>query len=199
MAAQDIAYILEGPVRIFIGNAANSSVPDVMPADTVPIGASPGGNWREFGFTTVEGARLSFQREYREVSSGQSRTPVKHLRGTKNERCSFNILELSLENFRDALGYGIISSVAPGVGVNGNRKLRLTDDGPILYAALLLEWIAPPDNKNMPRRVWFPFVQATSAVETSMRPNEEGNISAEFRRVGGSNGVIEILDVVAGL
>lgn len=197
--SQDIGYILEGPVLLYIGNAANSVAPDVLPADTVPIGGAPGGNWREFGFSTVEGARLSFQREYREVMSGQSRTPVKHLRGTKNERISFNLIELSLENIRDALGYGSISTLAPGVGTPGHRKLRLTDDGPILYFSIMAEYIAPPDEDNMPRRVWFPFVQATSAVETSMRPNEESSISVEFRRVGGSNGIVEIHDVLAAL
>lgn len=197
--AQNISYILESIVRIFVGNPASDVAPDVLPADTVPILGNWGGNWREWGFTTPDGAGLSFQREYRGVPTAQSYSEVKHLRGTKNERISWTLIEMSLDNIRDALGYGTITTVAPGAGTPGNRKLRLTDDSPMLYKAVGAEGIAPPDEDNQPRRIWFPYAQATSAVEFRMRPSEESQMGVEFRRVGGSEGVVEIHDVLAAL
>lgn len=198
--AQDIRAILEGEVRILIGNSSRATVPDVLPADNVPIGGAWGGGWRELGFTTEDGVTFTFERSYVDVMTAQSRTAVKSMRGTTIERIACTLLEMTLENFKDVAGYGSITTVAAGSGTYGHRDYAMDSRTPIRYLAIGIEGIAPPDEDGMPRRIYMPLGIATATGDVNQRIGQASTLPAQFTRQGSAvEGMVLIRDVLAPL
>lgn len=199
--ALDRRNVLEGPVNVYFGNSAYAVSPDTMPADSVPLSGNVGGNWRSAGYTNDDGVVESFEIDRGEVMTAQQRHPVLRPVNGYTDTISGTLLETTLENLRDILGRGTISTVASGSGTRGHKELRLTDatDQTI---AVLVEGIAPPSDGGMPRRILYPAVQATATVELTQAMGETGATSGaafEFTRVGGAESEIFIRDVLAPL
>lgn len=188
-------------MHVYFGNSAYHVTPDVMPANTVPLGGNVGGNWRSAGYTNDDGVAESFAQDRGAVMTAQQRHPVLRPVNGYTDTVSGTLLETTLENLRDILGRGTISTIAAGSGTPGQKQLRLTDatDQTI---AVLVEGVAPPSDGGMPRRIFFPAVQATGTVELNQRMGEAGAASGaafEFTRVGGVEGEPIIRDVLAAL
>lgn len=200
MAAQDIRSILEGEVRILIGNSSRATIPDVLPADNVPIGGAWGGGWRELGFTTEDGVTFTFDRTYNDQMTAQSRTAVKSMRGATVERIACTILEITLDNFKDIAGYGVIQNTPAGVGTYGHRDLQFDPRTAIRYIAVGVEGIAPPDEDGMPRRIYMPLALATATGDMSQRIGQASTLPAQFNRQGNAvEGMTIIRDILKPL
>lgn len=197
---QDIRNILEGEVRILVGNSIRAAIPDVLPADNVPIGGSWGGGWRELGFTTEDGVTLTFERNYTEQMTAQSRTSVKNLRGTTVERVACQLLEITLENFREITGYGTILTTPAGSGTYGHRDYQMDSRTPLRYVAIGVEGIAPPDEDGMPRRIYLPLALATATGDMVQRIGQASQLPAQFSRQGSAaEGMAIIRDILKPL
>lgn len=198
MAVYDIGSILEGPVRILIGSPSNAAIPDVLPDDDVAIFGSWGGNWRELGYTTEDGITFTFEANYQDVMTAQNRGSVKRLKGTSNERVSCSLLEITLENFRDVCGYGQIATVPAGVSTYGHRDLVFDPSLPPVYKAVAIEGIAPPDEDNVPRRIFLPFAATTATGDMVQRIGQPSTLPCSFARQGnGADTLVVIRDVLA--
>lgn len=199
MAAQDIRSILEGECRIMIGNSIRATVPDVLPADNIPIGGAWGGNWRELGFTTEDGITLTFEMNYSDVMTAQQRHSVKNLRGTGAERVACSLLEVTLDNFMAVAGYGTITTVAAGVGTFGHRDYSMDHRTPIRYVAIGIEGTAPPDEDGVPRRIFLPYALSTATGDMVQRIGQPSALPCLFQRQGGPEGIPIIRDVLKAL
>lgn len=199
MAAQDIRSILEGECRIMIGNSIRATVPDVLPADNIPIGGAWGGNWRELGFTTEDGITFTFEMNYSDVMTAQQRHSVKTIRGTGAERIACSLLEITLDNFLAVAGYGTITTVAAGVGTFGHRDYSMDHRTPIRYVAIGVEGTAPPDEDGVPRRLYFPYALSTATGDMVQRIGQPSALPCLFARQGGPEGIPIIRDVLKAL
>lgn len=198
MVAYDIASILEGPVRILAGNASNAAIPDVLPADSVAIFGPFGGNWRELGYTTEDGITFTFEANYGDVMTAQDRGSVKRLKGTSNERVACSLLEVTLENFKEVAGYGTITTTPAGVSTFGHRDLSFDNTTPPQYKAICVEGIAPPDEDDCPRRIFFPYAASTATGDVVQRIGQPSTLPCAFARQGtGVNSIVVIRDVLA--
>lgn len=192
--------ILEGPVAMYIGAGAEATTPDVMPADTIAFGGNVGGTWRSAGYLGEDGVVASFDVERGEVRTASTRGVI--LRPTNDyiDSVSGTLLEPTLQNIRDMATRGTIAVVAAGVSTPGHNELTMSapDSTPI---AVLLEGLAPPIDGGYPRRVFFPSVFATAAVELTQRIGEDGmnaGIPFELTRTGDwTASTPKIRDVIA--
>jgi hypothetical protein len=184
------ANLLEGVARIFVGTA-NS---DVLPADTVAIGGSWGGAWRDLGYTTEDGVSIAMNQTTVPVPSGQTRTPVHYLQGTVEDIISCTLTEATLLNIKLVAGRGAITTVAPG-GSPGHDLLTLGDATAVNFVAIGFEGVAPPNTKSNPRRILFPKALSTASVTYNQRTGAVAGIPAQFSRVGGTGNDMQWLDV----
>jgi|GEM_PF-4498584 len=193
--------IPEGPVYVYFGASAYATTPDVMPADTLAFGGVLTGTWRAVGYTNDDGITTSHEQDRGEVMSAQQRTPVLRPRNNAVDMVTGTLLEVTLENLRDILGRGTITTTPPATGVAGFKQLRLTDSiAPTI--AVLIEGIAPPTDGGKPRRIFFPAVEATGTVEVTQNIGEAGanaGVAFEFTRVGGTESEPIYRDVLAAL
>jgi hypothetical protein len=183
--------ILEGPSRFFLG-VANT---DVLPADTVALGGSWGGSWRDVGYLTEEGVSITFNQTFNPVMSSQDRNPILQLPGATNDTIACTFTEATLLNIKAATGRGTINSVAPVGATPGYDNLALAQSTSINYIALGFEGIAPPNNKSNPRRILFPRAMATASVAINQRIGQPTGIPAQFARMGGVGNDPNIHDV----
>jgi hypothetical protein len=189
--------ILAGNVRILAGIAANATTgtPDVLPADTVLVGAAWGGGWVDLGYTTDAGVTPHFEFAWAGVPTAQESTPATYFPGEANDHIATILLENTLANLKKALGRGVLTSVAPG-GSPGHDLLTLTDPTSPSYLAIGVEWVAPPNTKSNPRRILMPIAMATQPVESAYRRTTPGGIPVQFMRAGpAALSAPQILDV----
>lgn len=194
--------VLEGPVYVYFGASCYADTPDVMPADTVAFGGTPGGTWVSAGFTSEDGIQEHFEVDRGAVMTAQQRTPILRPLNSTTHTLTGTLLEVTLPNLAYILGLDpavAITHVAPGAGAAGHDELRISDPAgdPI---AILIEGKAPPLGGGMPRRILYPAVSATGTVEPLQRQGEDGataGVAFEFSRVGGVESEVIIRDVLA--
>jgi hypothetical protein len=194
--AADNKNILSGIVRVFFGNPGNGVSPDALPANTVAFGAAWTGAWREVGFTTDEGVHLILEQTFSEVAVAQQRSPALLLPTAANDRVTFTMLESTLENLRDALGRGAITTIAAASGTPGQKELTISEATTVQYVAVGFEGVAPPNTDGMPRRVLIPTAMAVAAVDLQFTHTVQQGIPVELRSLVGD---IVIRDVLQAL
>lgn len=183
--------ILEGTSRLFIGTALT----DVLPADTVVMGGSWGGTWRDFGYTTPDGVSMSINQTFNPVPTAQARNPVLQLPGTTDDTVSCTLLEATLLNIKAVTGRGTLTTLAPSGPTPGYDNLVLSAAQSVQYVAIGFEGIAPPNTKGNPRRALFPKAMATAAVTYNQRIGEATGIACTFSRVEQAGYEFNIHDV----
>jgi hypothetical protein len=192
----DSSYILEGPGYVYVGKSADDVAPDVMPADSVAFGASPGGTWAALGYTTQDGFTFGgMSPERTSVLSGQQRAPVKRLPGNAEETVSFTLTELTLANIRTVAGRGTLATVAAGSGTAGHTALTWTD-APNASVALLIDTFGPD---GQPRRYFYPSVDFAITGDATHQIGTEMGVPVTATRTGGSNSTPEWRDVIPAL
>lgn len=182
----DKSNILVGPVRLLLGIAADATVgtPDVLPADTVALGASWGGSWRDLGWLTDAGIRVHFESQWTAVMGAQSKNAAIYLPGAINDFFSGALLETTLINLRDAMGRGTITTVAPG-GSPGHDQLSVDTPTQLRTFAVGYEWVAPPNTKRNPQRGIIPIAMATGSLEfNATNTAVPANYPVTFTRCG---------------
>lgn len=112
--------LLSGISRMFLGTAASVDpttglviAGDALPGDNVDFGGAWGGAWRYVGFTEG-GVKATFAQTFNAIRSDQQYSPVLQIRTATEETIATTLTENTLQNIKDLLGRGTLTSVAAG-------------------------------------------------------------------------------------
>jgi hypothetical protein len=195
----NVRAVLQGRFFAWIGASIYETTPDTMPALTVNIGEIiPSSTWRYVGLTSPAGGVANFGRTTGTVMTAQYRHSVLNPTNSYEHSANLTFLQVTLDNVRDALGYGTLTNVAPGASTRGSQTLKMTDDQE-RYVALLFCGVAPPNDGGLPRWIYFPAMQATSTVAITQTIGDTGanaGVAASFMRVGGTESQPSMMDVL---
>ena len=98
---------------------------ETLPADTVAFGTAWGDDWDDVGYTQ-EGLALSIETEFDEIFVDQVEDAMRRVISSRTIMVSTNLAENTLENMVRAVGYGSLSTVAPGSGTRGHDDFTIT-------------------------------------------------------------------------
>ena len=172
----------EGPVFLMLGKSALDVSPDVLPADNVPFivaGGDWGGSWRIVGFTTEEGIQHGgLGAATTPQNTAQQRGAASIIRGVSTQTVECNLLELSAQNMKAALGSGTIVTTAT------SEDLELTDDQ-TEYVAVGVEAFGP---RGKPLRIIYPIAVASITGNVGNRIGANSSIPARWTRAGFAEG-----------
>ena len=98
---------------------------ETLPADTVVFGTTWGDDWEDVGYTQ-EGLALSIETEFNEIFVDQVEDAMRRVISSRTIMVATNLAENTLENMVRAVGYGTLSTVAPGSGTRGHDDYTIT-------------------------------------------------------------------------
>ncbi len=117
--------------RVYMAPFADA---ETLPADTVEWGTPWGGDWDNVGHTQ-EGLTLNVETEFNEIFVDQIEDAMRRVIASRTITVDTNLAENTLANMQRAVGYGSISTVAPGVGTRGHDDYTIAaGQKPTLYS-----------------------------------------------------------------
>jgi len=145
--------------------------PAAPPDDDEPLNFHWATPWTAVGATT-EGVSITFARQATDIRIEEQSTPVDQKTTTAGFTVAATLAEDTLETMRLAYGGGTITTVAPGTGTPGVKKLQLSED--VEHFAIGLEGQAPPRTGIATpwRRIVIPTVTSVAEVATAYRRAE---------------------------
>jgi len=154
--------VLVGLARGFVAEY-NALTPVELPDEEVALGAAWSPPWTPLG-ATEEGLAFLFSRETEGIFIEEQATPVHKNTTEANLAVEAVLSQDSLKTWKLAMGGGLITVVAAGVGQIGKRTLKLSTDLEQLVMAF--------EGKNAEgywRRVLIPIVTSEGKVEARYR------------------------------
>lgn len=119
---------------------------NVMPADTILWGASPGTGWVEAGLT-VGGLNVSINIPRTEVRVDQLLDPVLRIPTGRDMRMTSDLAEVTAANIQTASGVGSITTVAAISGTRGHDQLDVGASVAEIYNSILFDIKAQGDGE----------------------------------------------------
>lgn len=125
MTVYDPANMKEGIWKVWFGNPAGSSVPDVMPLDSVAYG-NPGGNFQAVGATQGGVTPDGINPPETAVYADHQRSSFGRFPGNQETTFAFNMIETAPEHMFKVSNIGALSTTAAGAGTHGDTSFKLT-------------------------------------------------------------------------
>lgn len=165
-------FVLTGPAQLWVQPWVFGT-PATLPDDDLELGGLWDTPWRAIG-ATKEGVTGRFSRTVQNITIEEQMTPVDQKTTAAGFTFTAQLSEDTLETIRDAYGGGTITTVAPGSGTIGKKKLVIGDE--LSYIAVGFETFAPPrvgvTDGDPWRRLIVPKVSSAAEVETPYRRAE---------------------------
>jgi hypothetical protein len=134
--------IIGAPLTLWVGPVGTA-----FPA----IGAAPGVGWTKVGTNgdhsyEVGGVTTTHRKTYDKVRTAGASGPVKAFLSEEDLMFGVTMLDLTLEQYQLALNGNTVTTVAPGAGTPGTKKIGLSEDvGRTREYALLVRGLSPYD------------------------------------------------------
>lgn len=139
MANQEPFEIVAGPVEVYQA-AVGTAFPDVADA--------PSGSWTLIGISgdlsyTEKGVTGTFKQKVDTVRSLGSTGPRKAFRSSEDLMFSLELMDVRAESWSQALNGNSVTTVAPGAGTAGYKKVGLSRGPDVTNIALLIRGTSP--------------------------------------------------------
>lgn len=172
---------------------------NAMPADSA-WGTAWGGVYRDVGGLDG-GLGFNIGMDYTDITFDQSIDPVAVIASGRNIRLTAGMAEITLQNLKDAITQGTISTVAASSGVRGHSDLSLDSTIAVNYLTAGFDVKASlGDGEALRPVVWK--AQCRSAVATTFGPAGKAILPLEVQAFPdplNSNRVLTFRDIIAAL
>lgn len=163
--APNLTQVMVGEAQLYYApfGEATPGQGEPMPADTVALGTSWGGNWVAIG-GTLEGVKLSKNPKTVDIRIEEQSPPADVVIDTQDISVMTTLSEEAVTNMKLAYGGGVITTQAPTTSLIGKSTLVLSDVLDLLSVGF--EGINP---EGFWVRAYIPKVVSAAQVDTSFR------------------------------
>lgn len=165
MVAPNLTDVIVGAATMYWApfGEATPGQGEPLPADSVALGGTWGGNWTYIG-GTMEGVKFSKNPKTVDIRIEEQSTPADVVIDTQDISVLTSLSEESVTNMKLAYGGGIITTQAPTGSLIGKQTLVLSDILDLLSVGF--EGVNP---EGFWVRVYVPKVVSAGQVDTSFR------------------------------
>ena len=168
--------IIGAPLTLWLGpiGTAFPAVDAVPGAGWTKVGTNGDRNYEEGGVTT------SHAKTFNKVRTAGASGPVKAFLSEEDLMFRVTLLDLTLEQYQLALNGNTVTTVAPGTGTVGTKKIGLSEDvGRTKEYALLARGLSPY-NEALAMQFCIPRVYQSGAPEVVFRKGQPAGLALQF-------------------
>lgn len=152
------------------------------------IDAAPGGAWTKVGTSgdlnyTEDGVTVDHGQSLEFWRALGSAGPRKAFRTEEELRISLTLADLSLEQYANALNYNTVTTVAPGGGTAGTKKIGLSRGLDVPQRALLVRGQASAYGETFNAQYEVPVAVQAGEPEVVFTKGEPAGLALEFEAI----------------
>jgi hypothetical protein len=149
------------------------------------INAAPAVAWTRLGTNGDRsyengGITVSHSKTYSKVRTAGASGPVKAFLDEEDLMFRVTLLDLTLEQYANALNGNIVTTVAPGVGVQGTKRIGLSEDVGVTREYALLARGLSPYNELLSLQYEIPRCFQSGAPEVVFRKGQPAGLALTY-------------------
>ena len=175
--------VIAAPVVVY-----SAPVGEAFPA----IEDAPVGNWTLIGLAgdrgiTEEGVKLSHPQTTEVVRSLGSTAPIKVFRTEEDLMIEFEVMDLTLENYKLIVNSNVVATTAAGGGAAGFKEVDLYRGADVSQFAILIRGDFSPYGDNWNTQWEIPVMFQTGSPEIVFVKGTPVGLAFEFTAIGDPN------------
>lgn len=168
--------IIAQPYTLYLGAAG-----DVFPT----LDEDPGVGWLKVGSSgdrnyTEDGVTVAHDQSEEFFRSLGSTGPMKAFRTEEDLKVSLMVADLTLEQYAIALNDNAVTTVAPGAGTVGYKKIGLSRGADVTQYALLVRGLTASAYGNRMAQYEIPYCVQSGAQELTFQKGTPAALALEF-------------------